>query len=1460
MIERPQGLRVLVSRHLSHSLTAVVCVALAVAATAARAGEFEPPIAVTDVRIVTEPGRVIEKGAIVIDDGHIVAVGEDAAIPPHAQRIDGKGLVAYAGFIDACTHAGIRSGDPDDAELARLQDEAPNLAEAPATSMFAANRNRLTPHWRAVERFDAGGKVLDKHRQAGFTAALVAPHSAIIGGKSMVMTLGDSPLRRSVLREDVFMHAGLAQPDRGSFFARREGASANRENYPGTLMGVMAHFRQAMHDSEWYLDVHAYASRHPEMWPRPPFDVVLDALNTARRSDTPFVFHVNSDRDILRAKKLADEFSLPLMIAGARDAWRVVDVINAVDIPLMVSLKFPDEPAKVDKDEPSADTQPASQPATLPATQPTAESTTAPATTSAPAPTTQPIDDDAWEKLDFEPEAVRRERRRLWEEEELDNLVRLHKAGVPFSIASYEMESPGDVLKQLRKVIERGLPADVALAALTTAPADLLGVSDKLGRIEVGKLANLTLLTGNLEDEKSNVAMVFVDGEKFEFDADRKGGGSDRDRPGRGRGRSGRGRGGADRPERDPEERETEEDTPESDELVAEAPTTSSAPADDAEDATTTATSAPVETGPQTVKPNVDWPFETDADRLGYPDTQRNVLLQNATVVTVSDGTLAETDVLIRDGRIAEIGKNIAVPDGVTAIDLTGYFVSPGIIDPHSHICSDGGLNEGTMSITPEVNVYDVIDNRDLAMFRALAGGVTTVLTLHGSANTIGGQSAVIKLKYHRPVDDLPVEGAPQPVKFALGENVKRSNSTREQTRYPGTRMGVESTLRRALLRADQYRAEWKAYRDAVAAGKDAVPPRKDLRLEALAGVLDGRIWVNCHCYRADEILRLLAIAESFGFRIAVLQHVLEGYRVIPEIVRHGCGASTFSDWWAYKIEAYEAVPQNAGMMIKGGVCATINSDSAEVIRHLPLEAAKSVRFMGLDENEAMRLCTLNGAIQLGIDSRVGSIDVGKDGDIAVFDGHPLDTFSKCVLTLIEGEIFFQHRDFDLEEPQQPDREPMAVPKHHDPLPAPGPSPDRMYAIVNATVHPVSGPPIENATVRVTDGKIDRVGTNVPLRKGDAVINAKGLHVYPGLIDAGADHGLDEIGQIRATRDAREIATFSPELRAEWAVHPSSSQIAVSRCEGVTTALAMPAGGAISGQASFINLNGWTMPEMLVESGVALRVDLPTLPINMPEENRKERVDRHKESMKEINAYFERAARYAEARAAAESDASLAPDEDLELDAMVPYVRGEKPVIFNASSQKQILEAVRFADKHKLEPVIFGGAEAWKCAETLAEFDVPVIVATPMSYPGDRFERWDAVYSNAAVLDDAGVRFCFATGNSTLSKNIGVNAGMAIAHGLDPDTAVRAMTLSAAEILGVDDRLGSLDPGKAANLIVTTGHPCQATTQVLLVMIDGKPTEMSSKHTVNASRYGNRPAPDLPPPTDLVGPPRISGK
>ncbi|MGH7542006.1 MAG: amidohydrolase family protein [Gemmatimonadota bacterium] len=818
---------------------------------------------------------------------------------------------------------------------------------------------------------------------------------------------------------------------------------------------------------------------------------------------------------------------------------------------------------------------------------------------------------------------------------------------------------------------------------------------------------------------------------------------------------------------------------------------------------------------------------------------------------TATGETLEGVSILIRDGRIAAIGPDLSAPDGVETIEGAGLTAIPGIVDEHSHIAMES-TNEGSAPVVPEVRVIDALDPDDFGIYRALSGGVTTAQILHGSSNPIGGQSAIIKTRWG--MDDarkLLVQGAPQTVKFALGENVTRKNSDRDgPTRFPASREGVEATYVAAFEAARAYRDAWNRYRESP--DDDPVPPRRDLRLEALVDIMEGRIRVHAHSYRSDEIVMLMRVAERFGFRIDVFTHVLEGYKVADEMAAHGAGGSTFSDWWQYKLEAYDAIPYNAAIMHEHGVLTTLNSDIPWLQTFLREEMSKPVKYGGVEAEEALRMLTLYPARQLRIDDRVGSLEVGKDGDLVLLSGHPFNTFTRVVRTIIDGIVYY-----DLEREEETRGEPVrALPAdaprlagataeppaalEQDALPesarpdAPPLVTDRTFALIGATVHPVAGPSIQNGVVVVEDGRIAAVGAagTVPIPESARRVDLTGKHLYPGLIDAITQMGMVEIGSIPSARDDFETGDYNPHIHGLAGVHPHTEAIPVARANGVLATLAVPASGVIQGAGSLVQLAGDTPERMLIQDRAAIVVNFPEPSGDPWEEPKLEGAE-----LEELIDLFRRARLYGARPTVREAaDAPFDPNvrfgQEHLLSALVPAITGEVPVLFRARREREIRTLLMVADSFpEMRPVIVGGDQAFRVADELARRDIPVIVGSGLSPTMDRDDPVSAGWRNAGILHAAGVEVAFGTNDVADVRNLPYHAARSVAYGLPRDEAIRALTLNAAEILGVADRMGSIEVGKRADLIVTDGDPLQIVTHVDRAFIDGREVRLSSKHT-----------------------------
>lgn len=834
----------------------------------------------------------------------------------------------------------------------------------------------------------------------------------------------------------------------------------------------------------------------------------------------------------------------------------------------------------------------------------------------------------------------------------------------------------------------------------------------------------------------------------------------------------------------------------------------------------------------------------------------QDMLIRGGTVLTITNGDHPGTDVMIRDGKIVEIGQNLQALSGMTVIDAEGKFVLPGILDDHSHMGVDRGINEGSRSVVPEVSIADVIRHDDPSFFTALAGGITTIQTMHGSANSIGGQNETIKLKWGRPWEELVFEGAPIMLKFALGENVRRSSSD-NPTRYPRSRSGVAEVMRESFTRARNYMNAWQKYEEVKAEwdranrrrrGFAPLPPKRDLQLEVLAGVLKGEITVRCHAYRADEIAMMMEVCEEFGIPAGTFEHCLDGYKVAPEMARLGWAASVFADSWAYKIEAYEAIPYKMIINHEYGVRTAINSDSAERVRRLFQETARGVKYGGVPENECLKMITIYPAMNLGIDDRVGSLEVGKDGDIAIFSHYPLYTQARCEMTIIDGEVFFDRSETDVAETWVEgftggDAGASSTSTPVRPAPASSAAANLMpgsddWVITGGTVVTVTGEVIENGTIVVEDGIITAVRAEPVFPTNMQVFDATGFYVFPGLIDAGTGLGLQEAGGMDGPIDNFELGDYNPHLEAYIAVDQNSEILGCQRVGGFTTVVTglSGRGAPITGWDSLINLWGYTPQAMAVEKRIGLRVNLAGGGGRRGGGGSTAGSGNRAEDLK---AYFLEGKAYA-ARAEMAARGEIDNFEwDIRLEGIAPAATGELPVIFEASSESDIKDAVAFAEELGLKYIIRGGRDAWKITDFLKEHDVKLLFNGIHATPG-RDEPYDIHYATPAILNEAGINFAIYSGGTANVFSLTYEAGMATAFGLPIDRALQCLTIDAARILGVDDRLGSIEEGKIANLLITTGNPVDYTSQVKTMFIGGQKVPWDDKFSRLWQKFSGR--------------------
>lgn len=1456
LTERPPVLNRPRSRHplVLCKIVAVVGITLEGLCGPTLGAEFQPrAIAITQATVVTAPGQQIELGRIILRDGLIVAVGADVAIPADAEVIEVPGHVVYAGFIDAATSVLLNPDRP-------AQPASPAPVDVSRYALAATridNRKSLTPEFVAAENLRLEADILEKRRQLGFATLHIVPFGRLASGRGVLINT-----RGSTLRENL-----LATPTVAEFrvFAPRE------EGYPHTLMGATSHLRQLFLDARRYAVQQSLFKAATPQIPRPAQDLVLDSLQPVIGRQIPAWFYAHTRDEIERALSFAGEQDLPFTLWGGREAEKCLTGLKEKQVNVVLTVDYGDEPK----------TDPAPPP----------EKT-----------------DKLLADLQ-EPLRSREDKRDLWRRQ-VAGPQALKAAGFKLAVGSQGLTEPADLFKGLRQLIHAGLSRDAALAAITSEAAAILGQEQRLGTIAPGKLAHLTILTGPFDDERSQVRYLFVEGQKFEYKKDAlpvpKDSGAaglelagrwklsinsaDGDVPcdlqliqtgsrlnGTFKSPQGDGKLTSGKVEKDSAEwvvaigagdREIELKfaitgiTGKPTELKGTLKSAFGAPASFTARQEPAAAKTPnaveiqgIEADGPAAAPTpapIELPVELEADRLNRRlSTGGNVLIQKVTVLNGRGETLPETSILIKGGKIAAIGKELTPDAGMVVIDGTGQFAMPGIVDTHSHIMiGDGldGVNEATLSIVPEVRVKDAVSTSDVSAYRALAGGVTTARLFHGSANVIGGQDAVVKLKYGEPARKQIVADAPQGVKFALGENVKF-----QRNRFPNTRMGVEATLNRAFMEALDYRRQWLEYDQAVKGAPDKaatlLPPRRDLRLEALMDIVNQQKFIHSHCYRADEILMLLRVAEGLGVRVWSLQHVLEGYKIAPEIAAHGASCSTFADWWAYKIEAYDATPFNAALLHQAGINTVIKSDDWELIRHLYLEAAKTIRYGGLTPEHALQTVTYNAARELGLHERIGSLEVGKDADVALFNGHPLHAFSRCEMTLVEGEVYFQRASAPTAMTATGSGRssasatlPIAVPEIRARVVDLTESPNGQYALVGATVHPVDAADIEKGTLLIAAGKITGVGRDLPIPPETRQIDVTGLHIYPGLIDSGSTLGLIEIGKVSETHDYAEAGQFQPDLRTGVAVNPDSELIPVARAGGITTVLAIPTGGTIAGQASAVKLGGWTVPEMLLELEAGLMIRWPgafhkPLPVKSEweaaQKKREEQIDQLKEFLKQGRLYLKLKADSVAAKLAP-------PVADPRYEALRPYLAGEKPVFIEANQRQEIAEALVFAEAEKLKIIISGGTDAWKLASELKARNVPVIVGPVMTRPVADYDPFDAPYANAGRLFEAGVSFAIRSDDASNSRNTSFEAAQAVAYGLPPDEGLKSITLNAAKILGIDHHVGSLTVGKLAHVVIADGNPLLHTTQIKGTFVDGRPYSPETRQTRFYEKYRQR--------------------
>ncbi|MEO1261654.1 MAG: amidohydrolase family protein [Bacteroidota bacterium] len=914
--------------------------------------------AFTNATIHKSWNEKLDNATLVIRNGKVESVGQGVAVPKGAVIIDLAGKAIYPSFIDIYSNYGMP-------EVKRNRGSGfggPTQFESKKDGAYSWNM-ALKPEFNAGEVFKANDKAAGAMRKKGFGAVLTHQMDGISRGSSALVTLSDERPHELIVKERVAHHLSF-----------RKGASP--QPYPRSLMGIIYLIRQTYLDGDWYKK----AGRSEEV------NLSLEAWNNALGLQQ--VFEVGNQLEALRAANLGKEFGVTYLIKGSGDEYKRLSEIKATGSSLIIPLNFP---KAYDVEDPYD------------------------------AMNVKLADMKHWELAPTNPASIA-------------------DAGISFAITQHGLEKGADFMANLRKAIKHGLSEEDALKSLTYTPAVFTETLNELGTLDNGKLANFIITNGNVFDAKTKIYHNWIKGKPFVIKALEEEGVD----PGiytlvvgdlaqrlevkENKGKytmnillddstkikvnnqleNGRitlsfkpkGTQEATRLSGTIGEEEWMGNGQEGSGYWTSWSATRSGDLDEIENGNKGKRGA----GKSKKEENNDigavtYPFMA----FGWTErpTAQTYLLKNATVWTnESSGILENADVLIRNGKIDQVGKNLAA-SGAVEIDATGRHITPGIIDEHTHIGASRGINEGSSQFSSaEVRIGDVVNSEDINFYRQLSGGVTCAQILHGSSNPIGGQSAIVKFRWGFAPEEMKYEKAKPFIKFALGENVKRSRSS-SNDRFPNTRMGVAQVYEDHFTEAKKY-GELK---------KSGQPYRRDLELDCLLEILESKRFISCHSYRQSEINMLMKVAEKFDFRVNTFTHILEGYKVADQMAAHGAGGSSFSDWWAYKFEVYEAIPHNGAIMHEQGVTVAFNSDDAEMARRLNQEAAKAVRFGGVSEEDALKFVTLNPAKLLHIDQYTGSLKPGKDADVVLWSDHPLSVYAKADMTFVDGIKFFDRQE-----------------------------------------------------------------------------------------------------------------------------------------------------------------------------------------------------------------------------------------------------------------------------------------------------------------------------------------------------------------------------------------------------------------------------------------------------------------
>ena len=913
--------------------------------------ESQPNVfALKNARIQINPDKLIENAHIIIRGERVENVGVNINIPLDAYEIDMTGKTIYPGFIDAWFEVATPDSNP---------------------SQIAHWNSKVHPDFSTINSKYITKSDQNNFHKNGITAVHIVPNEGIFRGLSSVKLLNS---KQTIL---------YIKPTQVMAF-ETHGWYSNQ--YPGSLLGSIALMRQTFYDALWYKRAIETYNNFSEKNDPVELNNALESLKIHLNKNGSFLFKTGDEISTLRAFNISNEFNLNIWIKSKGYEYRRLNEFKKLNSFFILPINFESVPNVSNHRD----------------------------------------------ALNYSTEKLKH-----WVMAPKNPGI-LANNNIHFAFTMDGLKKKSDFRKNLILMIKKhGLKKRSALKALTISPAKKLGLQDKIGQIKTGFIANLIITNGDYFDSHSKIEAVWIGGEEKKLKQNNfdlfRGDWEFFNKEFSGELHISKNNGkfkinGIDiQIENLKFSKNQISFTSKLDSIGFNGITqfvghllknklngTLNYKNGNSISWQAVKKNSKDDTHQKIIKnKQYDIPTVFPEGAFGLEklhSTPQIVVVKNATIWTSSDkGILYETDLLVRNGLIHNINKNIIPPKNAVVVNARGKHITPGLIDCHSHSAASA-INEGTQSITSEVRIKDVLDSDDIAIYRELAGGLTMVNILHGSANTIGGQNAVIKLKWGENPEKLLYKNAPEGIKFALGENVKQSNwGDNHTTRYPQTRMGVEQVLRDAFERASEYRLIWENYNQKVKNNIeiDLIPPRRDLELDALVEVLIGDRKIHCHSYRQDEILMLTRVAEDYGFTIGTFQHVLEGFKVADRLVEHGAGASTFSDWWAYKYEVIDAIPYNGALMHNVGVNVSFNSDSDELARRMNLEAAKAIKYGGVSEQEALKFVTINPAIQLGVDQWVGSLEIGKEADFVVWSGHPLSTMTKCEQTWIDGIQYF---------------------------------------------------------------------------------------------------------------------------------------------------------------------------------------------------------------------------------------------------------------------------------------------------------------------------------------------------------------------------------------------------------------------------------------------------------------------